>query len=149
MQFMLINGVYKLNDFNLCRFIPWNYDSNIPCTVEIESCPGTYRSPEEYILHSSLSEKIDVYSMGNVFYGLLTELWPFKYIHDDTRVKTKIISGERPYIPPELLKSNDPIHSVFLQSIEMCWNQNPSQRPSAIDIANYLDKELSVIKNLL
>lgn len=53
------DGVYKLNDFNRCRFLPWNVATNSTCSFEIGNNPGTFRSPEEFA-YKSETEKIDV-----------------------------------------------------------------------------------------
>ena len=48
-----------------------------PCLFLVGNNPGTFRAPEEYA-YKLESEKVDIYSMGNVFYALLTDLWPFE-----------------------------------------------------------------------
>lgn len=45
-QYIAVNGVYKLNDFNRARFI--SYDGTEACPFLVGSNPGKNRSPEEY-----------------------------------------------------------------------------------------------------
>jgi hypothetical protein len=47
-QFIRIDGIYKLNDFNRARFLRWSPSENRPCGYRVSRNPGTNRSPEEY-----------------------------------------------------------------------------------------------------
>jgi len=47
-QFIKVNGIFKLNDFNRARFLPWSAEKNQSCPYFVGSNPGKYRSPEEY-----------------------------------------------------------------------------------------------------
>jgi serine/threonine protein kinase len=51
-----------------------------------------WRSPEEYFDHP-LNEKVDVFSLGNNMYSLLTGLWPFYDEEDDQEVKVSVDSS--------------------------------------------------------
>ena len=93
-------------------------------------------------MYKNQSEKIDVYSMGNVFYALLTESWPFDELKDKD-AQTRIINGERPFIPESISKSNDPNQIALLEAMKMCWSQNPSDRATARDVLKYVTKQLS------
>lgn len=39
-QFIMIDGKYKLNDFNRCRFIRWNRTDDKPCSYLVGRNPG-------------------------------------------------------------------------------------------------------------
>lgn len=71
-QFISINGRYQLNDFNTAKFIHWSEKEQAVCP-----CIDTYffdknRSPEEMRNEVNfIDEKIDVYSLGNIFYKLI------------------------------------------------------------------------------
>ena len=52
--------------------------------------------------------QIDVYSLGNIFYMLLTRLWPFDDIHDEKNVANMVKQGKRPVLRREIVKSTDP-----------------------------------------
>jgi hypothetical protein len=47
LQYIRVNGIYKLNDFNRARFIAWSKD-NTMCPYEVGNNGGKNRSPEEY-----------------------------------------------------------------------------------------------------
>jgi len=95
-QFLLIDGEYKLNDFNRCRLIRWNRNVNKACGFVVGANKGKFRSPEEY-RYDEESEKVDVYSMGNIFYQLLTGEDPFERLDVDT-VRDKVMNGDRPLV---------------------------------------------------
>jgi serine/threonine protein kinase len=56
-QFILIDGRYKLNDFNRARFILRNKTDGSNCPYFVSSNPGNNRSPEEY-KYDPESEKV-------------------------------------------------------------------------------------------
>jgi serine/threonine protein kinase len=45
-QFVYVGetGMYKLNDFNRCRFIRWNQKEDKACTYQVGNNPGTVRA---------------------------------------------------------------------------------------------------------
>lgn len=72
-QFLLSpSGRVKINDFNRCRFMAQSNITGRPCPFRIPSAPGKSRSPEEY-LYEALDEKLDIYSVGNILYTILTQ----------------------------------------------------------------------------
>ena len=119
-----VTGQVYLNDFNRCRFLAKRVDpvnnymvassnttansssassrTNSP-TIQLERCPlyiatspGASRSPEEYDM-ASLTEKLDVYSAGNILYGIITGNRPW----NDERgrnIKNAIQFGQRPEV---------------------------------------------------
>mmetsp|Transcript_22285 Transcript_22285/g.32837 ORF Transcript_22285/g.32837 Transcript_22285/m.32837 type:complete len:514 (+) Transcript_22285:211-1752(+) len=145
-QFILIDGIYQLGDFNRCRFMRWDERKHGPCGFLIASGPGKYRSPEEYAGRKSvLTEKIDVYSMGNIFYEILTNEKPFKNIATK-QVRSIVKEGLRPVVPFKVKNSNNQIDIVLMRAMDMCFHQNPKKRPSAKDVAIYLSKQLQKIE---
>eukprot|EP00978_Attheya_sp_CCMP212_P016409 scaffold42990_cov56-Attheya_sp.AAC.6 len=142
-QFIWINGAYKLNDFNRCRFIRWNVKEDKPCGFSVGNNPGNFRAPEEYA-YDLESEKVDIYSMGNIFYLMLTKKWPFQGVKDKEIYK-KVQAGERPKFPKRILESKEPTDIVILKAIVMCWVQNPEKRATAREVSDFLNKELERI----
>jgi serine/threonine protein kinase len=70
------SGRLKLNDFNNAEILA--VDHRLSATSNVTYCKtnrgvwgGTFRSPEE-LLGEPVDEQIDVYSMGNIIYTLLT-----------------------------------------------------------------------------
>ena len=142
-QFVFIEGQYKLNDFNRCRFIAINRVTQQLCGFKIGNNPGSFRSPEEY-MYIEETEKIDVYSMGNIFYVLVTNQLPFQ--DDEMAVaQRKVMNGERPHIPSKYRNSIEPGYMVLISLMKLCWKQNPSERPSARVVADMIENELQVM----
>lgn len=84
---------------------------------------------------------VDVYSLGNVFYSILSQHRPFE------GVKTKqaqqiVMSGGRPPIQESILDSTDPFDKAMLNAIEMCWPQEPAERAKAREVQSYIFNEL-------
>ena len=87
------------------------------------------------------TEKIDVYSMGNVFYTILTEKWPFD--DDKSRDAQKAVKdGKRPHIPSRLRDSDDPAVKAMMKAITMSWRHDPAERATALEVKEYLQLEL-------
>lgn len=61
-------GIYKLSDFNRAQFLYWNSTSDSGnCPYYYQHSNGyPFRSPEEY-KYEAQTEKIDVYSSGNIY----------------------------------------------------------------------------------
>lgn len=80
--------------------------------------------------------------MGNIFYALLTEYWPFEGM-EETKAQKQIVSGERPPVDEELLNSKDSAGAALSEAMRMCWEQDPVARASANDVRAYLDAEVA------
>ena len=67
-QFVKVKGIFKLNDFNRARFIPWSKTNNTACGFTVGHNGGRIRAPEEYkyepetekvsLLHRSLDASL-------------------------------------------------------------------------------------------
>uniref|UniRef100_A0A7S2E337 Protein kinase domain-containing protein n=1 Tax=Helicotheca tamesis TaxID=374047 RepID=A0A7S2E337_9STRA len=142
-QFILIDGFYKLNDFNRARFMRKFRENGKPCGYTVGNNPGKFRAPEEYA-YEIQDEKIDIYSMGNIFYTLLTDSWPF----DKTKEKEaqeKIMDGVRPFIPLKFKNSENPADQALIKAAQMCWAEEPEERATAIEARDFLISELNKI----
>ena len=123
----------------------WNGEDDEACPFHIGNNPGKFRAPEEY-LYLGESEKIDVYSMGNIFYSLLTGRWPFE--NRKTKEAQRLIkNNQRPPIDDAIRESDDPLDVAMLKAIERCWEQDPVERASAREIEKFLETELATHKN--
>jgi serine/threonine protein kinase len=139
-QFVEVGGFYKLNDFNRARFLAVNTETKETCPYEVGNNPGTFRAPEEY-KYDPQTEKVDVYSMGNIFYFILSMKWPFEDMKSDDGQK-RIIDGERPELPSAVRKSHDPAIMAIVEAIQGCWIQDPKERATAADVSNALVAQL-------
>lgn len=144
-QFLVVNvSTIKINDFNRCRFIGRNAKTRESCPFQIGNNPGKFRSPEEYHMNANLTEMIDIYSLGNVFYSLLTESWPYESLKDD-EAQSRILRGERPSLDLRENNFTSPTFMILKQAIDMCWRQEAASRPSASQLLYYLQSELNAL----
>jgi len=137
-QFLLIDGVYKLNDFNRARFIRWDVHKNKPCTFYVSKNPGKHRSPEEYS-YKNLNEKIDVYSLGNVIWQILYKRNVFAEIKTK-KVFEMVKHGKTPPILHQDSWQDEEL--AILNAIKMCWNYDPQMRASSRDVELFLRNKL-------
>lgn len=143
-QFIYINGKWKLNDFNRCRFMREHTKDKSVCGFEVGSNPGKFRAPEEYAYEIE-TEKIDVYSMGNVFYAILSGLMPFEGMKTE-KANKQVMEGKRPKIPSEVKESEDIAIQAILAATKKCWEQDPMERPPASEIRDELKSVMERIK---
>jgi serine/threonine protein kinase len=133
-------GTIKINDFNRCRFMAKNNTTGIPCKFRIPSAPGKMRAPEEYS-YSDLDEKLDMYSVANILYTILTreEAWENwsaaesqKMIQDGF---IPIIKVDIPDLPPSIKET-----LVILN--RRAYTLDPQERISAAELVSELEKLL-------
>ncbi|KAL3943377.1 MAG: hypothetical protein SGBAC_002543 [Bacillariaceae sp.] len=68
--------IVKLNDFNRAEFVLFDDHKNEYCGYWEGVGSGSWRAAEEY-KDKALSEKVDVFSLGNNFFSILTGVDPF------------------------------------------------------------------------
>ena len=94
-----------------------------------------------------MDEQIDVYSMGNNVYTLLTGLWPFYEYKKSSVVKPKIKNGERPFVD-ERYRTRSFIESRLVTIMERMWEYRPEDRPTIFEVVQYLyeTKEIHLMR---
>lgn len=149
-------GHVYLNDFNRCRFISKKDieidtsnntkqlandgdDANAveSCPLYIPTAPGSSRAPEEYDM-APLSEKLDVYSAGNVLYGIITGNRPW----NDERgksVKTAIQRGERPQVNETIRNTHGTVDAELVRLLDRVYEADPIKRASAKQVVEELE----------
>jgi hypothetical protein len=162
-QFVLAqNGKFKLNDFNKGHLMYWNtttitnneneneneykkdskssqsqLQSQSTCTYSYKiSNPNKFASPEEYN-NGERNEKIDVYSMGNVLYSLLTNEVIF-YGIDSDHAKHLLRQGKKPKLSREIRHTDDYVDSALVEALKMCFVYDWRDRPTAAEVRDYL-----------
>jgi len=145
-QFIMVGGIFKLNDFNRCRFIRWNKWTGQPCGYKVGRNPGKFRSPEEY-RYDKQTEMVDVYSMGNIYYQILTYETPFAGTKEKA-AKKMIMDGERAPVPKEIEESEDPFIQLLLEAMRLCWIQDKNKRASARDIEMLISEKLDELSRI-
>eukprot|EP00538_Stauroneis_constricta_P013310 CAMPEP_0119564312 /NCGR_PEP_ID=MMETSP1352-20130426/26601_1 /TAXON_ID=265584 /ORGANISM="Stauroneis constricta, Strain CCMP1120" /LENGTH=593 /DNA_ID=CAMNT_0007613057 /DNA_START=52 /DNA_END=1833 /DNA_ORIENTATION=+ len=134
-QFLFEDGYYKLTDFNRVRFLKWDDYYKKICGFNVGKNGGIWRSPEEYA-YKPETEKVDVYSMGNVLFFLLTQDFPWDD-YDKETVYKKVKGGHRPPVPDEILEKKDDnlFVKTMLKAIDMAFTYDARERPGAKEIA--------------
>lgn len=164
-QYILINGSFKLNDFNRGRFIRWNSKKKEPCTYTIGVNDGKvsiekltlsimhfsssnanvsfsclqFRAPEEY-KYIPETAAIDVWALGSIFFELVTGQEAWNGVSTE-KAQERIAKGELPNIPEEFKTSTDPVDQVLLKAIDMCYVYEPKDRPKAGEVLEYMKNE--------
>lgn len=139
-QFLKIKGVYKLNDFNRVRWMRRDTENDEDCGFRVAVNGGKWRAPEEYAYEEE-TEKIDVYSLGNVLFVLLTGLDVFEGTKSDD-VHKQVQKGIRPHIPSKVRDNADSVDSSLMIAMTMCHVQDPKKRSNAKTVADFLHGEL-------
>lgn len=141
-QFISIKGddVFKINDFNRGRLLRRNTENNTVCAFQVKSNKGRFRSPEEY-LYQPETEKIDVYSMGNIFWVLLHGYYPFEKISRKA-TKRAVSRGQRPEFHESFIFNTDANIQALVEAAKMCWTQDPRDRASAREVQHFLQSKL-------
>ena len=82
--------------------------------------------------------------MGNVFYVLLTEQWPFNK-EESKDVARQVKFGKRPHIPQRIRESTDRAYIVIQKVMKMCWRLDPKKRATAKGVADILLDEMKAL----
>ena len=131
------DGYIKMIDYNRAEALLFDTDIDVYCEwTNGRPTNGQFRSPEEAI-DAGLTEKIDVYSFGNVLYSLLTGkmVWENEGV-DIVEMHRRIINGYT--VPISKHFDTNPLVSV----IRACWTYNPDKRPSIFDVVHTLEEAL-------
>lgn len=129
------DGSVALNDFNRCRFMGQRNDTHkTPCPFRIPSAPGRKRSPEEYN-EEKLDEKLDIFSLGNIYYSILTQSEPFEGL-STKELQSYVIKGTKPDFPHFDNDIDIKLKTVTISAYE----RDPMKRLSARELLGLLNK---------
>ena len=153
-------GKPKLNDFNTVEFLKWNRVKQERCGFRGRLHEPWWRAPEELIMPEAyaegknisadaivasfedqplLDEKIDVWSLGNLIYNMLTghaargqaKAWRYAEVRRD------VLAAKMPWRPTDAmyLNSTQPAIVAMKRAVERCIVKDPKRRWSALDVA--------------
>ncbi|CAM9894012.1 unnamed protein product [Laminaria digitata] len=123
------DGRVMVNDFNAAHFMGARGSGvSCPFTRHGKGRVVAWRSPEN-IAGKPLTEKVDIYSMGMIFYSMMSGRAPFPMTELGNRM---IVRGERPKIDPSW-------HAGYMQVVQGMWQPEPTERPSARQVVARLE----------
>lgn len=152
-----VKKTLKLNDFNIAVPIRRNTTSGQACGFEARYPNPQWRSPEEANGSTRLTEKVDVFSLGHILFRLICLHEPWHklekgYVKGEEIQKDvvgeKVRRGEMPAMPKEVLETDD-IEVLWIRHAMMaCYTYDPAKRPSAREIADFLERGLADLSKL-
>lgn len=142
-----IGGTLKLNDFNIGIMRKFNTTSKKPCGFPAQYPNPQWRSPEEAWESQNLNEKVDVYSMGHIFFRLICGHEPWNKLEQHGKptkeeINRKVKKGGRPFVPDTVKFSTDPAVQAIYHVMQKCYRFKPENRPSAREVAKEIDRAL-------
>lgn len=142
-QFVWSENRYKLNDFNRGHLMWWNMERNETCPyLWLGGNAGNFRSPEEF-KEEWQTEKIDVFSLGNIIYTIITGNLPFEEQEMDLNDAQEMVkNGILPILKDNFIRSDHPIDRVLVKAMEMCFEYDWRQRARAYQVRNLLMNEM-------
>jgi hypothetical protein len=84
-----------------------------------------------------LTETIDVWSLANNIYSLVTGIWVYPEDPETKVIKKKMANSEWSYIDPRYKKSSFE-EGILLETVERIWKLDPAERPSIFDVVQFL-----------
>ena len=142
------------------------------CPVPIRYVSPLWRSPEEILNQTgyltlregNTPQAADVYSLGNVLFQVLTRHQP--WTHLETKNETKLVTngvtksdkeyslsiisnakidGKLPNLPDRYVSRNEA--KILWKAVQNCYERNPKDRPSALDVAEFLGNAYDMYNN--
>jgi serine/threonine protein kinase len=147
-----IGGTLKLNDFNIGVLRRWNTTSNSPCGIPAQYPNPQWRSPEEARREQNLTEKVDVFSLGHIFFRLICGHEPWHKLEPDgmpskEALNEKVKQGILPTFPDDVMHTSDPEIIAIRKAMMRCYTYDPVDRPSAREIASDLENALRILES--
>lgn len=107
------------------------------------------RSPEECQGNRSLTHKVDTFGLGTVFFFLLTQNRVHNLNSDSPGpaeehvewYRERVRRGETPEIPQTIASKSNQAVMAIIEGMRMAMIPDPKKRPSALEIARYLDEQ--------
>jgi serine/threonine protein kinase len=151
-----------LNDFNIAILLMKHNETGETCPFASHFPNPQWRGPEEQVnseyesdTHPPIvTEKIDIYALGNVFYRLAVGASPWKRpgakkLSPEEKVEVarlKRTNGTLPAIPDEIINSPDPAIQALLQAMYSCYQFDPLKRPTAAQVVTTLSRSSASIR---
>jgi serine/threonine protein kinase len=134
----VVAGTPKLNDFNLAEFLRYNPKTNQTCGFRSREPAPWLPAPEEVTIGNGnvLNEKVDIYSLGILIFHVLTTRWP----------RGGRFPTIRPQLDDDVAERTDPALVVLKEVMDMCYEPDPTRRPSSRHVASLLMRSLAALQ---
>ena len=144
--------ILQINDFNRGRFLQWD-NHNDTCPFHFDGCNkntrgGRWHAPDRFIGCVDVNEKIDTFTLGGIFFFLLTDgEAPFYHVRN---FGDHIKAGEMPSIPKEVADSigDHPAFEALSEMVARCRALRIEDRPSSLEVVQMLEDKLRTIEEL-
>jgi len=125
----------RVGDFNDSEILSeWNATSDTGlCGFRRKRWTPVFFSPEE-VREEILTEKVDIWSMGGIFFHILTGRKPDHGLSEKEMFRNLRV-GVGPSIPPEFLNSGDAAVRALVGALRRCHEHDPGRRPTASEVA--------------
>jgi len=118
------NMTAKISDFGLSKIKTKSQTTSSNLYVQNNVFGSLlWKAPETFSIKNPFTDKADIYALGIVFWEIASCQVPYEGFDAET-IKDSVKSGERLDIPLSC-----PVE--FKELIELCWNQEHKQRPTA------------------
>jgi serine/threonine protein kinase len=153
------HGRPLINDFNIAVLMMKRNETGEACTFTSHYPNPQWRGPEEQVDENGktsnfLTEKVDIYALGNVMYRFAVGHAPWKHANgrsltpDEKReiAKLKMTNGAIPDVPDEVQHSQEPATKALLSIMRECYRRQPELRPTAKEIVEQLQTAIDDYK---
>lgn len=129
----------KISDFGLSKIKHYNPESDTLKSTTGFKGTMCYSAPEIWY-NSEYSKASDVFSFSLILYEIVTNNEPYSGCNE-FEILNRIYKQKRPEL--------DKIPSSYRELIEICWDENPANRPSFDEIVKKLKKDPGFITDLV
>ena len=99
---------------------------------------GVLRAPEENV-DAGLTEQLDVFSLGNVLYEVLTGVSVWEG-YDLAETLSNIVEGVT--MPIDAIFYKTFTSEVLAQAISLCWTYDVEERPTIFEVVRFLEQAI-------
>jgi len=99
-----------------------------------------WKAPESFSIRNRYTDKADIFALGIIFWEIATCQVPYEGFDADT-IKDSVKSGKRLEIPSTCPER-------FKELIELCWLQEPKQRPTASNVFDFISQLITQTSNI-
>lgn len=149
---VIVDKKFKLNDFNIAVMLKESMTSGSTCGFPPRFPNPQWRSPEEANGSTNLNEKVDVFSLGHLFFRIVGGHEPWNKLElsgkpSSTTLREKVKAGILPRIPDYAMNTKNAEEQVIRDAMLACYTFDPKERPTSRDIAEFLDYHLLQLTN--